>query len=134
MLAPTRQLLSVALGLALGACRPSHAAAGEPAPAAFRFVATVHTPQPPITERRGYHFVLAAEDPQSAVVYGCGINGELAVFDAGASDLKLLNNTVASDLMQSRAMLWYNKQLIVSAGRNCVRCTSCHTSHGAEQD
>ena len=80
---------------------------------AFRFVATHHTPQPPIAERRGYHFVLAAEEPSSDVVYGCGINGELAAFRSTAHELELLENTIASDLMQSRAMLWYNKQLVV---------------------
>ena len=86
------------------------------------------------SERRGYHFVLAAEDPQSDVVYGCGINGEvishrptrsepatdrnvflqLTVGRMAGDALTLLNNTVASTLLQSRAMLWYNSQLVVS--------------------
>ncbi len=66
-------------------------------------------------DRSRYHFVLAAEDPDSAVVYGCGINGELTVFKAGANSLDLLDNMVASDLMQSRAMLWYNHHLVVRA-------------------
>ena len=57
--------------------------------------------------------MLAAEDPKSAVVYGVGISGELAVFKAGADSLDLIGNTVASDLIQSRTMLWYNQQLVV---------------------
>ena len=59
--------------------------------------------------------MLAAEGPTSAIVYGCGINGELAVFTAGENTLQLLDNTVNSDLIQSRAMLWYNNQLVVRA-------------------
>ena len=84
---------------------------------------------------------MAAEDPQSDVVYGCGINGEvnpaarhtfrlqtdygwltrrrlrvrqLTVARVADDSLTLLNNTVAPSLLQSRAMLWYNRQLVVS--------------------
>jgi hypothetical protein len=69
--------------------------------ASFRFLATLHTPQPPVSERRGYHYVLAPPPPpppsqllrpaaappnardamgtSGSLVYGCGINGELTI-------------------------------------------------------
>lgn len=70
--------------------------------------------------------MLAAEDPKSAVVYGVGINGELAVFKAGANSLDLLDITVASDLIQSRALLWYNHQLVVRVRRRVAASSTMH--------
>ena len=39
---------------------------------------------------------------------------QLTVARMAGDALTLLNNTVASTLLQSRAMLWYNSQLVVS--------------------
>ena len=102
----------------------------DPAAAApsFQFISALHTAPPPITERRGYHFVLAGPEPDSAIVYACGINGELTTAelvsstelgtptrgDVGTPQLMLLNTTVSPDLLQSRAMLWIGGQLVVS--------------------
>lgn len=68
-------------------------------PSSFHFVATLHSQQPPVNERRGYHFVLGSPPtaqqfvpsaapvapkahpttPSSTLIFGCGINGELTI-------------------------------------------------------
>ena len=89
----------------------------------FRFVATLHTQQPPVAERRGYHFVLAHPE-LSDIVYGCGISGELTIAKVATGSLTAVNTTVSPQLLQSRALLWHQQQLIVSNFLNSSRFIS----------